>query len=133
MATWSVARIFTNSIFWLRSALFLEIFGCARQYEQALLHSLARKFVRLVRPTRSPLFSLKEISVNFLTFSAALGIVQVNLPSALACTKIREIRGQIKPTYFRTRQNPSLVTGLRCKLYTRNPFDYRRSCELVLG
>ena len=34
------------------------------------------------------------ICVNFLTFSAALGIVQVNLPSALACTKIREIRGQ---------------------------------------
>ena len=32
--------------------------------------------------------------VNFLTFSAALGIVQVNLPSALACTKISEIRGQ---------------------------------------
>ena len=29
--------------------------------------------------------------------------------------------------------NPSLVTGLRCKLYTRNPFDYRRLCELVLG
>ena len=40
------------------------------------------------------------------------------------------------PTKFRTRQdktNPSLVTGLRCKLYTRNPFDYRRLCELVLG
>ena len=29
--------------------------------------------------------------------------------------------------------NPSLVTGLRCKPYTRNPFDYRRLCELVLG
>ena len=29
--------------------------------------------------------------------------------------------------------NPSLVTGLRCKLYTRNPFDYRRLRELVLG
>ena len=40
------------------------------------------------------------IRVNFLTFSlrfsAALGIVQVNLPSALACTKMCEIRGQIK-------------------------------------
>ena len=35
------------------------------------------------------------IRVYFLTFSAALGIVQINLPSALACTKIREIRGQI--------------------------------------
>ena len=29
--------------------------------------------------------------------------------------------------------NPSLVTGLRCKPYTRNTFDYRRLCELVLG
>ena len=29
--------------------------------------------------------------------------------------------------------NPSLVTGLRCKPYTRNLFDYRRLCELVLG
>ena len=29
--------------------------------------------------------------------------------------------------------NPSLVTGLRCELYTRNPFDYSRLCELVLG
>ena len=29
--------------------------------------------------------------------------------------------------------NPSLVTGLRCKPYTRNPFDYRRLCESVLG
>ena len=29
--------------------------------------------------------------------------------------------------------NPSLVTGLRCKPYTRNPFDYSRLCELVLG
>ena len=29
--------------------------------------------------------------------------------------------------------NPSLVTGLSCKPYTRNLFDYRRLCELVLG
>ena len=34
---------------------------------------------------------------------------------------------------FQDKTNPSLVTGLRCKLYTRNPFDYRRLCELVLG
>ena len=45
----------------------------------------------------------KNIRVNFLTFSAALGIVQINLPSALACTKIREIRGQI----INRRQNQS--------------------------
>ena len=37
------------------------------------------------------------------------------------------------PTNFRTKRNPSLVTGLRCKPYTRNPFDYSRLCELVLG
>ena len=29
--------------------IFFEIFGCARQYEQALLHSLARKLRSLVR------------------------------------------------------------------------------------
>ena len=29
--------------------------------------------------------------------------------------------------------NPSLVTGLWCKPYTRNQLDYRRLCELVLG
>ena len=29
--------------------------------------------------------------------------------------------------------NPSLVTGLRCNPYTRNPFDYRWLCDLVLG
>ena len=34
---------------------------------------------------------------------------------------------------FQDKTNPSLVTGLRCKLYTRNPFDYRLLCELVLG
>ena len=35
-------------------------------------------FVRLVRPTRSPFYPLKEISVNFLIFSAALGIAQTS-------------------------------------------------------
>ena len=34
---------------------------------------------------------------------------------------------------FQDNTNPSLVTGLRCKPYTRNPFDYRRLRELVLG
>ena len=36
-------------------------------------------------------------------------------------------------TNFRTRPNPALVTGSRCKPYTRNTFDYRWLCELVLG
>ena len=34
-------------------ALFLDIFGCARQYEQALLHSLARKLHSLARKLHS--------------------------------------------------------------------------------
>ena len=45
-------------------------------------------------------------------------------------------KGQEKCVYMNQCQdktNPSLVTGLRCKPYTRNPFDYRRLCELVLG
>ena len=79
MATLSVARIFTNSIFSaalskvrtnsaLRSLArkfalrFSAALGIART--SSALRSLARKFVRLVRPTRSPFYSLKEISVN---------------------------------------------------------------------
>ena len=50
MATWSVARIFTNSIF-----------SAARKFA---LRFSAAKFVRLVRPTRSLFYPLKEISVN---------------------------------------------------------------------
>ena len=45
-------------------------------------------------------------------------------------------KGQEKCVYMyqcQDKTNPSLVTGLRCKPYTRNPFDYRRLCELVLG
>ena len=45
-------------------------------------------------------------------------------------------KGQEKFVYMNQCQdktNPSLVTGLRCKPYTRNPFDYRWLCELVLG
>ena len=34
---------------------------------------------------------------------------------------------------FQDKTNPSLVTGWRCKLYTRNPFEYRLLCALVLG
>ena len=44
-------------------------------------------------------------------------------------------KGQEKCVYMNQCQdktNPSLVTGLRCKLYTRNPFEYRQLCELVL-
>ena len=48
----------------------------------------------------------------------------------------RSQEGQEKCVYMNQCQdktNPSLVTGLRCKPYTRNPFEYRRLCELVLG
>ena len=41
--------------------------------------------------------------------------------------------GSIKCNQCQDKTNPSLVTGLRCKPYTRNLFDYRRLCELVLG
>ena len=96
MATLKVARIFTNQSIVLEifgcarhssnifgsalacAKICFEIFGCTRQYEQALLRSLARKFVRLVRPIRSPFYSLKGISVNFLIFSAALGIARTS-------------------------------------------------------
>ena len=44
-----------------------------------------------------------------------LGRAQASLASALALHK------------------RSLVTGWRCKPYTRNPFDYSLLCELVLG
>ena len=84
MATWSVARIFTNSIFSavlgiartssaLRSlARKFNKFGCARHYflrfsaalgkarTSSALRSLARKFVRLALPTRSPLITRTE-------------------------------------------------------------------------
>ena len=45
-------------------------------------------------------------------------------------------KGQEKCVYMnqcQDKKNPSLVTGLRCKPYTRNPFDYSLLCELVLG
>ena len=57
-----------------------------------------------------------------------LGIVQVNLALRSPCTNV-----QLNTTNFKSRRNPSLVTGLRCKLYTRNAFDYSWLCELVLG
>ena len=67
MATWSVARIFTNSIF--SAALGnMSKFYCSRLHENSIF-SAARKFA--------------------LRFSAASAI-QVNL-IALACAKIREI------------------------------------------
>ena len=39
----------------------------------------------------------------------------------------------VEMNQWEDKTNPSLVTGLRCKLYSRNPFEYRRLCELVLG
>ena len=43
------------------------------------------------------------------------------------------VKSCIYMSQFQDKTNPSLVTGLRCKPYTRNTFDYRRLCELVLG
>ena len=57
-----------------------EIFGCARQYEQALLHSLARKFALRFSAALGNMSKL-----YFLTFSAALGNM-----SKLYCTRLHE-------------------------------------------
>ena len=72
MATGSVALICTNAMrVWMIEAgpvayclslRFSAALGKART--SSALRSLARKFVRLVRPIRSPFYSLKGISVN---------------------------------------------------------------------
>ena len=67
-------------------------------------------------------------------------LININITAILApemtYTPKSQRKGQEKCVYMNQCQdktNPSLVTGLRCKLYTRNPFEYRRLCELVLG
>ena len=64
----------------MSKSLFLDIFGCARQYEQALLHSLARKFALRFSAALGNMSKL-----YFLTFSAALGNM-----SKLYCTRLHE-------------------------------------------
>ena len=58
----------------------------------------------------------------------AMLIVQVLWRSAFQAQTLHVYMNQ-----FQDKTNPSLVTGLRCKPYTRKPFDYRWLCELVLG
>ena len=58
----------------------------------------------------------------------AMLIVQVLWRSAFQAQTLHVYMNQCQD-----KTNPSLVTGLRCKPYTRNPFDYRLLCELVLG
>ena len=67
------------------NAPFLDIFGCARQYEQALLHSLARKFALRFSAALGNMSKLycTRLHENWLR----LGIIQVNLASALALHK----------------------------------------------
>ena len=102
MATCSVARIFTNSIF---SATLgnLSKLDCARLHENSIfsatlgitrtssvLHSLARKFVKFVDEKRNS-WTKKEIRW------------QKNLVG----TKIREIRGQLKKDLWIQKANTS--------------------------
>ena len=47
------------------------------------------------------------------------------------CRKVVQLDRQMDDQVL-DKTNPSLVTGLRCKPYTRNPFDYSLLCELVL-
>ena len=63
---------------------FFEIFGCARQYEQALLHSLARKF-GCARHSPNKFGSALTFTKIALRFSAALGNM-----SKLYCTRLHE-------------------------------------------
>ena len=51
---------------------------CAANAVKSCIYMNDLLFVRLVRPTRSPFYPLKEISVNFLIFSAALGIARTS-------------------------------------------------------
>ena len=75
-----------TSFFFLHiNAPFLDIFGCARQYEQALLHSLARKFALRFSAALGNMSKLycTRLHENW----RRLGIIQVNLASALTLHK----------------------------------------------
>ena len=59
--------------------------------------------------------------------------LETAMPSAAENLKENVKKRCVYMNQCQDKTNPSLVTGLRCKPYTRNPFDYRRLCELVLG
>ena len=69
---------------------------------------------------------------NYLANSDALNGLLGEGVGKDVCRKVVQLDRQMDDQVL-DKTNPSLVTGLRCKPYTRNPFDYRRLCKLVLG
>ena len=69
---------------------------------------------------------------NYLANSDALNGLLGEGVEKDVCRKVVQLDRQMDDQVL-DKTNPSLVTGLRCKPYTRNPFDYRWLCELVLG
>ena len=82
-ATCTVARITLIQWFYSRCCYVRHYTHCA-------------KFVRFVRPNRSPLKSIARASCRFLDIFGCARQNSNKFGSALACTKIREIRGQKK-------------------------------------
>ena len=67
---------------------------------------------------------LRKVKIILLTVGLETGYAERSREGEKRCVYMNQCQDKT---------NPSLVTGLRCKPYTRNPFDYRRLCELVLG
>ena len=68
---------------------------------------------------------------NYLANSDALNGLLGEGVGKDVCRKVVQLDRQMDDQVL-DKTNPSLVTGLRCKPYTRNPFDYSLLCELVL-
>ena len=75
---------------------------------------------------------LGVVPSRHIVFASPIRALRTRLPSLRSVVPSRHKRCMYI-NQFQDKTNPSLVTGLRCKLYTRNPFDYRRLRELVLG
>ena len=88
---------------------------------------MSRKIIlRIMKTTLRIMKTILRIMKTILRIAKNISILYERL--CLPGTNVACVR-----TNFRTRHNPSLVTGLWCKPYTRNQLDYRRLCELVLG
>ena len=68
---------------------------------------------------------------NYLANSDALNGLLGEGVGKDVCRKVVQLDRQMDDQVL-DKTNPSLVTGLRCKPYTRNPFDYSLLCKLVL-
>ena len=87
-----IARIYTNS------NIFNALVTCVKCLEGTTPQDLPLcsliAFVRFVRPNRSPLNAKHEIRVDFFDIFGCSRHNSNKFGFALACTKIREIRGQ---------------------------------------